>query len=280
MSVGIVGMGFDDSAKCSHRTDRISFSLLGQAEMGLRLGEVGLKFDCCLQFLERAVRVFTIGQHSRQIVMGGRVLRSEIGGALQERLRFFEFVLLPPDDSEMKLRGSERRLQAHSFRKLRGGLVELRILHEHRAKFVAQLRTRRREFDGARELFDRAGQVGLKAQHASQGAAGFGIIGREFDGGACFRDRAFDIVLRGERSRQIDVRLDEIGLQPERLPELRDPFVEVSGIHQHPTEGVVGFGRLRRKTDYFFEGDARGGEIMLLDGVDALLVKTVDGGFG
>ena len=112
----------------------------------------------------------------------------------------------------------------------------------------------------------------------------FGVAGRELDGGASFVDRAAEVFPGRECTGKIGMGVDEVRLQLDGQPELRDGFVfitiTVATRHQHPAQRVVSLGRVRGQANNFFERCARGGEVALLQLAKSLLVEGVCRGPG
>jgi len=147
----------------------------------------------------------------------------------QQLLSFFKRTLLPSDHTQMDPGGSKIRLQPKRLGKFCSRFFKLRILCQQGSEFIAQIRPCRTKLHGLAKLADRTGQILPKAQHSSQHAMGFGIIGRELHRSTSFDERAFHVLLGRERVGKVDMCLHEIRLQLDRHSQLRDGFVELAG---------------------------------------------------
>ena len=61
MGVRIVGAGFGDLAEGGDCSDGVSLSLQGEAELSLGFGQIRLKFDGGLQFVDGIIGVPSVG---------------------------------------------------------------------------------------------------------------------------------------------------------------------------------------------------------------------------
>src|SRR5260370_11869984 len=116
----------------------------------------------------------------------------------------------------------------------------------------------------------------LQAQRATEAAVGLGVAWRRLDGDVRFMSRSVVFSFGRQRAGEIDVRLEEVCLQPECGMDRRDGVIDLSGGHQHPAQRVVSFWSVRREPYDLLEVRARRIQIALLQRADAMLVEVVD----
>src|SRR6266849_1181336 len=121
--------------------------------------------------------------------------------------RFF----LVTQDTKMKMRLSEIRLQPQRFEKFRGGVQRIGFLHQHRAEIVMQFRALRLQFDRPAQFADCAIEVSGKIQDPPERAMRLGIVWSEPRGLARLAQPSLQVSLSNKRVTEIHVRLRELG---------------------------------------------------------------------
>jgi len=139
-----------------------------------------------------------------------------------------------------------------------------------------EIGTLRIELTGFAKFDDGGTWIPLQAQRATEAAVGLGVAGRKLDGDVRFICRSVVFSFGRQRVGEIDVRLQEVCLQPECGMELRDGVIDLSGGHQHPAQRVVSFWSVRREPYDLLEVRASSIQIALLQRTNPLLVEVVD----
>src|SRR5450631_343175 len=177
----------------------------------------------------------------------------------------------------MKLRRCRSRLEPERLGEFSAGLFQLRILDQQHTEFIVQIGTLRIELTRRAKFGDGGAELVLQAQRAAEAAVGLGVAGRKLDGDARLTYRGCVVSLGRQRVGEIDVRLQEVCLQPECGTELRDGVIDLSGGHQYPAQRVVSCWSVRREPYDFLKVRAGRIQIASLQSTNPVLIEVVDG---
>src|SRR5258708_2376908 len=122
-----------------------------------------------------------------------------------------EGFFLVTQDTKMKVRLSEIRLQPQRFEKFRGCVQRIGFLHEHSSKLIMQFRALRLQLDRQAQFAGCAIEVSGKIQDPPQRAMRLGIVWSEPRGLARLAQRSLQVSLSNKRVAEIHVRLRELG---------------------------------------------------------------------